>query len=218
MRIVLKCYIGKVRTFPAGPGVTKFQTNMMDAPCVDCPTSCFWCFGQFIPFCMGITQCMLRKKVLHDDMSKYQCFQGYYTICCCIKGGSCHEDSCPDLCAFLEGCCCNCVAISASRVYTMEKYNLQSDACDYRLIRINNCLQMLSCVCDILAMFNDGFRQIAQIIDMIANLFYHTISGCMTAQVAYEIDYQLANPKSPAIVEAEVYNPPQHHAGMKNQY
>jgi len=97
----------------------------------------------------------------------------------------------------------------------MEKYNLASDACDYRLIRINNCLQMLACVCDILAIINGSFRDLAHIIDMIANLFYHTISGCMTAQVAYEIDYQLANPKSPAVAEAEVYAPPQ---PEKNQY
>ena len=66
----------------------------------------------------------------------------------------------------------------------MEKYNLASDACDYRLIRINNALQMLACICDILAMINDAFRTISQIIDLIANLFYHTISGCMTAQVS----------------------------------
>ncbi len=132
----------------------------------------------------------------------------HYTICCCIKGGSCHEDSCPDLCAFLEGCFCNCVAVSASRTYVMSKYNLASDACDYRLIRINNCLQMLACICDILAIIDGSFRQISQIIDLIANLFYHTISGCMTAQVAHEMNYQVNNPKSNLIV-AEAYVPPE---------
>ena len=156
---------------------------MMDAPCVACPDSCFWFCGQFIPATMGCNQYLLRKKVLGGDMSKYQCFQGYYTICCCFKGGSCNEESCPDLCAFLEGCCCNCVAISASRRYTMEKYNLNSDACDYRLIRINNCLQMIACVCHVLAFIDASFDTLAQIIDLIANCFYHTVSGCMSAQV-----------------------------------
>mgnify|MGYP003386238826 CR=1 FL=1 len=161
----------------------------MHAPCVDCPYSCFWFCGQFLPFTMGCAQYSLRKKVLEDDMSKYSCFQGYYTICCCIKAGTCNEDSCPDFCAFMEGCFCNCVAISASRVYVMEKYNVSSDACDYRLIRINNCLQLISCFCDILAIIDGSFRQIARIIDHIADCFYHTISGCMTAQVRFESCY-----------------------------
>ncbi len=68
----------------------------------------------------------------------------------------------------------------------MEKHNLASDACDYRLIRISNCLQMLACVCHVLAMIDSGFRDIAQLIDNIADLFYHTISGCMTAQVGVD--------------------------------
>jgi len=67
----------------------------------------------------------------------------------------------------------------------MEKYNLASDPCDYRLIRINNCLQMLACICSVLAIIDDGFRQIADLINNIADLFYHTISGCMTAQVCF---------------------------------
>lgn len=201
---------GRIKTF-SPDGRVKFQTDMMNAPCVDCPNSCFWCFGQFVPFTMGITQYCLRKKVLEDDMKKYSCFQGYYTICCCIKAGSCNEDSCPDLCAFFEGCCCNCVAISASRAYTMEKYNLMSDPCDYRLIRINNCLQLLSFVCDILAIINGSFREIARLVDTIADLFYHTISGCMTAQVAHEVNYQLANPQADA-TPAEAYVAPQANA------
>lgn len=72
----------------------------------------------------------------------------------------------------------------------MEKYDLQSDPCDYRLIRINNCLQILSCLCDILAIIDGSFREIARIVDHIADLFYHAISGCMTAQTAFEMDYQ----------------------------
>ena len=55
----------------------------------------------------GCTQYCLRRKILNGDMSKYSCFQGYYTFCCCIKGGACCEDNCPNLCAFLEGCLCS---------------------------------------------------------------------------------------------------------------
>jgi hypothetical protein len=56
---------------------------------------------------------------------------------------------------------CNCFAISASRMYIMEKYDLSSDPCDYRLIRINNCLQVFSCVCSVLAIFIDELREVA---------------------------------------------------------
>mmetsp|Transcript_19102 Transcript_19102/g.27329 ORF Transcript_19102/g.27329 Transcript_19102/m.27329 type:complete len:214 (+) Transcript_19102:27-668(+) len=179
---------GKRRTFN---GAAKFQVSMMDALwCPDGYKSCGWFCGQFIPATCGITQCLLRRKVLNYDMTKYSCFQGYFNICCCIKAGSCGESSCPDLCLFCESCVCNSIAISASRMYVMEKYDLQSDPCDYRLIRINNCLQMLSCVCDILAIFIADLRQLARIIDWIADLMFHCVSGCMTAQVAHEVNYQ----------------------------
>lgn len=65
----------------------------------------------------------------------------------------------------------------------MEKYDLASEPCDYRLIRINNCLQVLACICSILALIDGTFSEIARIINWIADLFYHTVSGCMTAQV-----------------------------------
>lgn len=34
----------------------KFQTDMMNAPCAECPWSCCWCLGQFIPATGGCTQ------------------------------------------------------------------------------------------------------------------------------------------------------------------
>ena len=87
--------------------------------------------------------------------------EGYFD-CCCLKSGSLGEQTCPQLCLFIEGCCCNCIAVSASRNYVMEKYDLSSDPCDYRLIRINNCLQMLACVCNILAIFIAEIRELAR--------------------------------------------------------
>jgi hypothetical protein len=173
-----------------------FQVSMMDAlMCKSGPAHCIpWFCGQCLPPCMGITQYCLRRKVLDGDMKLYSCCQGYYN-CCCFKSGQCCEDTCPDLCLCIEGCCCNSCAISASRAYTMEKYDLQSDACDYRLIRINNCLQILSCICQIAALIDESFRELAQIINCIADIFYHTMTGCMTVQVAKEIDYQRSIPE-----------------------
>lgn len=68
-------------------------------------------------------------------------------------------------------------------MYVMEKYDLTSDPCDYRLIRINNCLQLLACICNVLALINDSFSALANLINRIADIFYHCITGCMTAQV-----------------------------------
>ncbi len=70
----------------------------------------------------------------------------------------------------------------------MERYNLTSDACDYRLIRVNNCLQVLACVCDLLALADRNLRKLSNVIDHLADTVYHTISGCMTAQVAHELN------------------------------
>lgn len=98
-----------------------FQTKMLDAPCHDCPGSCCWFTGQFLPPTCGCTQYNLRYKLLEGDMKQYQCFQGQFVVCCCIKGGSCGEQSCPELCMFTEACLCNSMALSATRYTVMEK-------------------------------------------------------------------------------------------------
>ena len=52
---------------------------MMDA--LWCPDGCKsfgWFCGQFFSPTCGITQCLLRKKVLNNDMTKYSCFQGEF--------------------------------------------------------------------------------------------------------------------------------------------
>jgi len=150
-----------------------------------------WCCGQFLTPFSGCTQYFLRRKVLNYDMTKYACFQGQFTFCCgAIQAGACGEENCPDCCLCFEACCCNCFAVSASRMYVMERYDLSSEACDYRLIRINNCLQLLACFCDILALIDGNFRALANLVNHIADLFYHCVSGCMTAQTAWEVDYQ----------------------------
>lgn len=159
----------------------------MRAPCIDCPSSCGWCFVQYCPLTMGCAQYVLRKKALDNNMTQYQCFQGYFTICCCIKGGSCNEESCPDFCLCLEGCCCNCCAISVTRIYIMDRYNLSSDPCDYRLIRINNCLQISACICSILSIFIGEIRECTRLLNLIADCFYFTVTGCMTSQVRVRI-------------------------------
>lgn len=87
--------------------------------------------------------------------------EGQFNICC-LTAGSCGEENCPQFCACVEGCICNFAAVSANRNYVMDKYDLSSDPCDYRLIRINNCLQIIACLCSILAMIDGTFAEIAR--------------------------------------------------------
>jgi hypothetical protein len=72
-------------------------------------------------------------------------------------------------------------------MYVMDYKNLQSDPCDRRLIRCNNCLQIVACICNILAIFIAELRQLAQLLRCVADITYCTISSCMAAQVNFEI-------------------------------
>ena len=72
----------------------------------------------------------------------------------------------------------------------MDAYTLRPDECDNKLIRFNNCIQVLSCICNILGMFNREIERLAQIIDLIADIVFFSMAGCMTAQVDYEINYR----------------------------
>jgi hypothetical protein len=69
----------------------------------------------------------------------------------------------------------------------MDFKGLQSDPCDRRLIRCNNCLQILACICNILSIFIGELRQLAQLIRCVADITYCTISSCMAAQVNFEV-------------------------------
>ena len=159
---------GRIKVYLEGE---QFKTQMLTAPMKSITSFC--CFlGQMVPCTMGLTQYLLRRKVLNGDMTKYQCGQGYFD-CMCFKAGNCCEQQCPHCCLFLEGCCLNCIAVSASRMYISDLYNLRSDSCDFRLIRINNCLQLASCVCNILAIFVAEIRECSRVLDCIANIFYH---------------------------------------------
>lgn len=70
----------------------------------------------------------------------------------------------------------------------MERYNLSSDPCDYMLIQISNCLQCLACICNILAVVGIPFaKESACLVNIIADIVYGVVTGCMTAQVMFEV-------------------------------
>jgi hypothetical protein len=199
---------GRYKTFW---GANTFQVSICSV-ITSCPGGgfpcCIWFSGSSIPGLCGIAQYFLRRKVLKNDLSKYTCFQGYYNYLPCVKSGSCGESQYPEILLCFESMCCSSFAMSASRMYVMEMHDISSDPCDYRLIRLNNGLQMFSCFCDLLSIFHERIAELARIIDCVADVAYICVSGCITVQVSHEVDHQnsLKNSNS-SDVTSETYTP-----------
>ena len=69
----------------------------------------------------------------------------------------------------------------------MDAKQNRPDPCDYQIIQCSNCLQLISCVLDIVAIFVEQARDLAHIVDCLADLFTCSVAGCMGAQVHHEI-------------------------------
>lgn len=168
-----------------------FQISMGDAPLKHCG----WCCIGGLPCTFLCATHHMRYKVLNhvspgSGWDNYVCCQGYVPACCCFSPGSCCESDLPRTCMCVEAFCCAGLAISSTRFVMMDQYHLAADECDNRLIRFNNCIQILSCVCHVAAIFNNNLRSLAQIIDLIADIVFFSTAGCMTAQVDYELKYR----------------------------
>jgi len=160
----------------------KWQISMMDAPCKSPGMFCY----SF--FCCPCAQYQLREKALQGDWQRYKCCQGYYDACC-FKAGSFGDEG-NQCCMVLEGCCCLSCAVSSSRMFVMDSRNIIPDPCDNRIIRFNNCIQLVSCVCHILASCFPEFSDLAAIIDFLADIVFYTTQACMTTQTNFELDYE----------------------------
>ncbi|EGD75471.1 hypothetical protein PTSG_06545 [Salpingoeca rosetta] len=157
----------------------QWETSMLHAGCNQ-PLGCLaaMCF----PCCCAM---YLRYKALNEDMSKYSCCQGFIcpSITKCFPG----QDDCPWCCLCLEVTLCESCAISATRIYVQVERQIITDPCDNRIIRFNNFMQILSCVCNILAIFIDGLDALAALIDLIADIVYCLTQACMQAQTFHEL-------------------------------
>lgn len=161
----------------------KYDISMCQAPARE-PGCC--CLSML---CFCPVQIYMRHRVLnHVDhgsgWNNYKCCQGYF------GNFSCGDSSCPVPCMCLEAFCCPGCAVSATSYVIRERYNLGLDEDDVRLIRCNNCLQVLSCVCFIVACITpcEGDDVAARIIDCIADAVFCAISACMTAQTYHEVN------------------------------
>ena len=164
----------------------KFQVDLKDACCKD-PLCC--CIGGICAV-DGCSACWARKTVLETKLNgidDFLCCQGYIGGCACIKPAECCAGSPVGLC--LEGCCCPVLSISIARIHIMDLQQLQPDPMDYQIIQCSNFLQLVSCICNIIAIFVEELREAAAILDCIADMFTLSVAGCMIAQLNQEIKY-----------------------------
>lgn len=160
----------------------KFKVNMLEAPSNEPMWFLYGCV------CMPCSQYQLRVMSLGEDWPKnYSCCQGYLSCCGKSPAGNCGEQSMPEVCLCCEVWCCAGCAVSATRMHVLDKYNIVPDPMDNKIMRFNNCIQLLTCVVTLLSIFIDGLDQAADIMQLIAKLVFHLTVGCMTAQVYYEL-------------------------------
>eukprot|EP00934_Nitzschia_sp_Nitz4_P003019 Nitzschia sp. Nitz4//scaffold103_size77763//4875//5525//NITZ4_005435-RA/size77763-exonerate_protein2genome-gene-0.49-mRNA-1//1//CDS//3329532298//3009//frame0 len=166
----------------------KFDVSLCETPC---KTPCCW-LGSMI--CLCPAQVHLRHKVLNhvapgSGWKNYMCCQGYFGGCCCLQPGRVCDRTCPLPCMCLEAFLCPGLAVSASANVMREEYNLGLDEDDVRLIRCSNCLQIFSCICLCVSQMTDcpADDHFARILDLIADVVFCCVSGCMTAQVYHEV-------------------------------
>ena len=136
----------------------------------------------------GFTACWARKKVLeryHNGVDDYLCCQGYVPKCCCLDFPTMCAGSSAGLC--LEGCCCPVFSLSIARIHLMDTKQMRPDPMDWKIIQCSNCLQLASCILDIVAMFVEQAREAAHILELIADCFTLSVAGCMGAQIHHEI-------------------------------
>ncbi|KAH8076580.1 hypothetical protein JL721_591 [Aureococcus anophagefferens] len=172
-----------------------FATSMSNAPCANPAIFCAsWC-------CFPCLNYHLRSKAI-EDMNNYICCQGYANYCC-FKAGSIGDQGNP-LCLFLESCCFPGLAVSSTRQFVMDKYDLASDPCDRKIMHCNNIIWTLACICNILAFFIEELRCVAQALDCFADIVFCTTMGCMNAQVDLELKKRMGAvaPGAPICAEA----------------
>ena len=175
-------YVGNVNTF---------QTKMIDTPCSCATLPCCLISCVFAP--LPCVQINMRHLVLNhvspgSGWTHYRCCQDHCQVCCFKPSDTPHTF--PRTCMCLEACCCPGLAASANRFVIMDKYDLMPDPCDNQIIRMNNCLYLARCICDVAAMFVRELEHAACILDCISEVLFCATLGCMTAQTYAEIQFR----------------------------
>ena len=155
-----------------------WQTDMLSAPCVQ--PGWFCC----AIICDPCAQYQLRTMALGGNMAAYRCCQGYFDTPC-FRAGSCGDEGNP-CCLVLEVLICPCFAVQGTRFYVMDTRNIAPSGTDNKLIRFNNALQVLACLCQFCGCDD------ADLVSLAADIMWCTLVGCMSAQVAAELSAERA--------------------------
>jgi len=179
-----------------------FDISLCQAPCKE--PMC-WCASMA---CFCPAQVCIRHKVLNhvhpgSGWSNYKCCQGYFGGCCCIQPGEMGEKKCPVPCMLLEACLCPGPAVSASSNVIRDRYSLGLDDDDVRLIRCSNCLFYFSVCLSCISPFTDceGDDTLAGIVNIVSDVVFCCVGGCMTAQVNREMKLKGPNPPHRQLME-----------------
>eukprot|EP00656_Telonema_subtile_P017961 TRINITY_DN1968_c0_g1_i4.p1 TRINITY_DN1968_c0_g1~~TRINITY_DN1968_c0_g1_i4.p1 ORF type:complete len:188 (-),score=24.95 TRINITY_DN1968_c0_g1_i4:318-881(-) len=91
----------------------------------------------------------------------------------------------------LEMVCCPGLAISSTRLQLMVEFALTPLPSDNQIIRFNNCMQCLACLCNVLAMVVRECETVAHVVQCLAHLVFLCTAGCMAGQINMEKNYQI---------------------------
>jgi hypothetical protein len=72
---------------------------------------------------------------------------------------------------------CPNFAVSATRMMVMDERHLHSDPCDRRLIRFNNCMQLMSCICTVASIFYKELRHCAHLLRCASHCVYCSVQA-----------------------------------------
>ena len=91
----------------------------------------------------------------------------------------------------------------------MDQYEIRPDPCDNRIIRLTNCLMLMSCVCDLLSICIKELRHAAHIIHSVSNCVAYSTMGCMASQVFREVAHrQQFRDEYASLADADKLNSP----------
>jgi len=162
----------------SGVQFNQWQYALLKAPCKN-PAGC--CYGFCCTPCFAYQQ---RERILKNLSIPYQPCGG--SFCCCptpeINNSPMRECA---LCC--EACCCPYVATLANRDLIMYHYQVDFDACDEYIITFVICLD---CICSILAIIDDSFRDLRDLVDLLVLI----IMSCSLAQQESTLDVVTGEP------------------------
>ncbi|XP_022891044.1 uncharacterized protein LOC111406078 [Olea europaea var. sylvestris] len=104
----------------------------------------------------------LRKRAIHNDMSRYVCCAGYMSC-----SGRCGESRCPKFCLATEVFLCFGNSVASTRFLLRDEFNIQTTQCD-------NCIEEIS--------------EASHILSSLADMVYCMVCTCMQTQHKIEMD------------------------------